>query len=84
MKKISVSDEGISIGSSVTLSRLREYLNNLVDTLPKYKTQSLTALLHQIRWFAGTQIRNAAAVGGNICTASPISDLNPVFIAAVS
>ena len=31
-----------------------------------------------LHWFAGKQIRNAAAVGGNIMTGSPISDLNPV------
>ena len=34
------------------------------------------------RWFAGKQIRNVAAVGGNIMTGSPISDLNPIFMAA--
>ncbi|KAK4384529.1 Xanthine dehydrogenase 1 [Sesamum angolense] len=28
------------------------------------------------------QIRNVASVGGNICTASPISDLNPLWMAA--
>jgi xanthine dehydrogenase/oxidase len=33
-----------------------------------------------LRWFAGKQIRNAAAVGGNIMTGSPISDLNPVTL----
>ena len=33
------------------------------------------------RYFAGRQIRNTASVGGNIATASPISDLNPVWIA---
>ena len=27
------------------------------------------------------QIRSVAAVGGNIATASPISDLNPIFVA---
>ena len=34
-----------------------------------------------IRWFASNQIRNVAALAGNICTASPISDLNPVLMA---
>ena len=31
---------------------------------------------------SGKQIRNVAAVGGNIMTGSPISDLNPIFMAA--
>ncbi|MPD01424.1 Xanthine dehydrogenase/oxidase [Portunus trituberculatus] len=35
-----------------------------------------------LRWFAGKQIRNAAAIGGNVMTASPISDLNPLLMAA--
>lgn len=28
------------------------------------------------------QIRNVASVGGNVCTASPISDLNPIWMAS--
>jgi len=42
---------------------------------------SLSAITHQLQWFSGTSIRNGACLGGNIVTASPISDLNPVFIA---
>ena len=38
--------------------------------------------LEQLRWFAGSQIRNVASLGGNICTASPISDLNPLWMAS--
>lgn len=38
------------------------------------------AILDQLKWFAGNQIRNVASFGGNIGTASPISDLNPVLI----
>ena len=34
-----------------------------------------------LRWFASTQIRNVACVGGNLATASPISDLNPLLAA---
>lgn len=34
-----------------------------------------------MKYFAGKQIRNVSALAGNICTASPISDLNPVFLA---
>jgi xanthine dehydrogenase iron-sulfur cluster and FAD-binding subunit A len=38
----------------------------------------------QLRWFAGNQIRNTASVGGNIVTGSPISDLNPIYMAAAA
>ena len=34
-----------------------------------------------LRWFASTQIRNVACLGGNLATASPISDMNPVLAA---
>ena len=33
-------------------------------------------------WRAGVQIRNTASVGGNIVTGSPISDMNPLYMAA--
>jgi xanthine dehydrogenase/oxidase len=37
--------------------------------------------MDQLHWFAGTQIRNVASIGGNVVNASPISDLNPVWMA---
>jgi xanthine dehydrogenase/oxidase len=46
-----------------------------------HETRGMKALLDNIKYFAGKQIRNVSAIAGNICTASPISDLNPVFIA---
>ncbi|KAK6039754.1 FAD binding domain in molybdopterin dehydrogenase [Cooperia oncophora] len=39
--------------------------------------------VHEImHWFAGKHVRNVASVAGNIVTASPISDLNPIWMAA--
>jgi len=32
-----------------------------------------------LRWFASSQIRNVACLGGNLATASPISDMNPMM-----
>ena len=39
------------------------------------------AIAAMLRWFASTQIRNVACLGGNLATASPISDMNPVLAA---
>ncbi|CAB4068821.1 XDH [Lepeophtheirus salmonis] len=35
-----------------------------------------------LKWFASKQIRNVGSIAGNIMTGSPISDLNPILIAA--
>lgn len=79
---IQFTENGMECGAAVTLAELGEVLREEVEKLPNYKTEIFQAVLEQLRWFAGRQIRNVAAVGGNIMTASPISDLNPVFMAA--
>ena len=70
------------MGGSVTLSALGETLRGQVETLPAHKTATYRAMLHQLKYFAGAQIRNTASVGGNIVTGSPISDCNPIYMAS--
>ncbi|KAA0711294.1 Xanthine dehydrogenase/oxidase [Triplophysa tibetana] len=82
LNSIQHTRDGIKVGASVTLTRLGDVLRETVKNLPTQQTEVFKAVLEQLRWFAGQQIRNVAAVGGNIMTASPISDLNPVFMAA--
>ncbi|KAM9820644.1 xanthine dehydrogenase/oxidase [Neosynchiropus ocellatus] len=82
LHKVTQNDEGIEFGAACTLSHLGAVLTQAVATLPPSQTEFFVAVLEQLRWFAGQQIRNVAAVGGNIMTASPISDLNPVFMVA--
>ncbi|XP_064383993.1 xanthine dehydrogenase/oxidase-like isoform X2 [Halichondria panicea] len=82
LNKMTVTDEGLTVGASVTLSRLEKQLKHQVESLPEYKTRTFSALLEMLRWFAGQQIRNVSGIGGNICNASPISDLNPTLLAA--
>ena len=58
-----------------------DQLHSLVKTQPPYATSACTALLNQLKYFAGNQIRNTASVGGNIVTGSPISDTCPLYMA---
>uniref|UniRef100_A0A452RIE2 Xanthine dehydrogenase n=1 Tax=Ursus americanus TaxID=9643 RepID=A0A452RIE2_URSAM len=74
--------EGISFGASCPLSSVEKILHEAVDKLPAYKTEVFKGVLEQLRWFAGIQVKSVASLGGNIITASPISDLNPVFMAS--
>lgn len=81
-----VEDKGVRIGASVTVNRFRDYITSLVDNTAKngldtHMLRGLVAIRHQFVWFASNQIRNVAAIGGNIVTASPIGDLNPMLIA---
>lgn len=41
--------------------------------------RTLMPIHDMLRWFASTQIRNVACLGGNLVTASPISDMNPML-----
>ena len=62
--------DAVSFGASVTLTEAMPYLTALDRDLGE-----LT------RRFAGTQVRMAATVGGNIANGSPIGDLPPALIA---
>jgi len=67
------------IGSAVRLAQLQEYTK---DSDRQSSFPALKAIAQQLRFFAGQQVRFVGSVGGNIATASPISDLNPVWVAA--
>ncbi|XP_074187956.1 xanthine dehydrogenase/oxidase isoform X2 [Rhinolophus sinicus] len=73
--------EGITFGAACTLSSVEKTLQEAIAKLPAHKTEVFKGVLEQLRWFGGKQVKSVASVGGNIITASPISDLNPVFMA---
>lgn len=79
---LNVKYDGIEIGAAVRLSELLKVFREVVTERAAHETSSCKAFIEQLKWFAGTQIRNVASVGGNICTASPISDLNPLWMAS--
>lgn len=51
---------GVTFGAACTLSSVEEVLRKAVAELPPYKTEVFQAVLEQLRWFAGPQIRNVA------------------------
>ena len=78
---LQAAEDGLWVGSSVTLSDLMDQLRSLVKTQPAHATSACAALLSQLKYFAGNQIRNTASVAGNIVTGSPISDTCPLYMA---
>jgi len=83
LQAIDVTEAGITVGAAVTVNRLRFFIDDMLcnPNLPAYKLRGLAAIKNQFTWFASNQIRNMACIGGNIVTASPISDLNPMLVA---
>ncbi|KAG6916535.1 hypothetical protein DXG01_006418 [Tephrocybe rancida] len=72
----------LTFGANLPLAELELLCQTLLSSPdPSYAIGPLDAIRTQLRYFAGWQIRNVASVGGNIATASPISDLNPVWVA---
>ncbi|KAK3093911.1 hypothetical protein FSP39_021700 [Pinctada imbricata] len=82
LNQIRCHNDGVTFGASVTLTQIDETLKQIFQKEEEYKVRMYKAVVEMLRWFAGHQIRNVAAVAGNIITASPISDLNPLFLAA--
>ncbi len=82
LNEVKTVENGIQIGASVDLSSIEKVLKNQIETLPGHETKIYKAIIEMLHYFGGKQIRNVASIGGNIMTASPISDLNPILLAA--
>uniref|UniRef100_A0A2C9JEU6 xanthine dehydrogenase n=1 Tax=Biomphalaria glabrata TaxID=6526 RepID=A0A2C9JEU6_BIOGL len=81
LSKVQMTEAGLVVGGAMTLSRLISEINEAIATQPDYKTGIFVQFVEMLKWFASHQIRNVASVAGNIMTASPISDLNPLLLA---
>lgn len=77
----SASSPKLVFGGNLPLIEIERLCERLYKDLGEGKASALEAIRHQLRYFAGRQIRNVASAAGNIATASPISDLNPVLLA---
>ena len=70
LKVLEETADGYRIGAAVTLSDLEDF------SRPR-----LPPVERMLRYFGARQIKNRGTVGGNLCNASPIGDLPPVFLA---
>ena len=82
LRQYSFNDDHVEIGGNVILTDLEDICLKALDHYGPIKGQPFRAIHKQIRYFAGRQIRNVGTPAGNLATASPISDLNPVFCAS--
>lgn len=67
----------LEIGSCTSLSMIQHECEILSED-PIF-SRTVKPISDMLRWFASTQIRNVACLGGNLVTASPISDMNPML-----
>ena len=71
LRKITLEDGVVSIGSAVTLSEITHS-----DELKSHTA----VLVDAARYIAGPQIRNIATIGGNVVNASPAADTVPSLL----
>ncbi|KAM7220208.1 molybdopterin binding Aldehyde oxidase/xanthine dehydrogenase [Rhypophila decipiens] len=81
LRQFTLKDDYFEIGGNITLTDL-EHLSEKTGREYGARGQIFNAINKQIKYFAGRQIRNVGTPAGNLVTASPISDLNPVFLAS--
>jgi len=75
---IEKNENGLDVGGAAPLSDVQRHCEALAE---EPGGAPFAAAAHLLRWFASTQIRNGACLGGNLATASPISDMNPLLAA---
>lgn len=66
MNEIKIDEKGVEFGAAVTLMDIDKTFNELIETLPEHKTRLFSASVNMLHYFAGKQIRNVAALGGEL------------------
>lgn len=79
--EVAETSHGFWVGAGHSLSEVRSLLEKLVSQFPEEKTELFRALIQQLGDLGSQQIRNVASLGGNVMSAYPNSDLNPVLAA---
>ncbi|CAJ0933287.1 unnamed protein product, partial [Mesorhabditis belari] len=81
LNQVELLSDSISIGAALSLSEVTYELKLLKAKLAASQCGVIDLFLEMMPYFAGKHIRNVATIAGNIITASPISDLNPIWMA---
>lgn len=84
LRQYSFNDDYVEVGGNVILTDLEHICLEAIEHYGQDRGQVFSAMHKQLKYFAGRQIRNVGTPAGNLATASPISDLNPVFTASDS
>lgn len=82
LRQYTFKEDYLEIGGNVILTDLESIALKAVEHYGQARGQVFAAIHKQLKYFAGRQIRNVGTPAGNLATASPISDLNPVLMAA--
>lgn len=82
LRQFVFADDHVDVGGAITLTDLEHLAGDAVRRYGRRRGQVFAAMRKQLQVFAGRQIRNVGTPAGNLVTASPISDLNPVLMAA--
>ena len=84
MNRTTILEEGMLVGAAVPLSEVFEKCLELIQIRGTHQAQVMSAIVDMLKKYGGQQIRNLACIGGNLVTASPIADMNPILLAARS
>ena len=81
LRQYALKGDHLELGANVSLTDFESICDEALEKYGSARGQPFSAIKKQLKYFAGRQIRNVASPAGNLATASPISDLNPVLIA---
>lgn len=84
LRQYEFKDDQLEIGGNVVLTDFEHICEKAIEHYGPARAQVFEGILKQLKYFAGRQIRNVGTPAGNLVTASPISDLNPVLWGANS
>uniref|UniRef100_A0A7S4RBL2 Xanthine dehydrogenase n=2 Tax=Ditylum brightwellii TaxID=49249 RepID=A0A7S4RBL2_9STRA len=75
---ITITSTHFRLGACTSLGTVQQECERLIGNANVDRIAK--PIYNMLRWFASTQIRNVACLGGNLVTASPISDMNPMLV----